>query len=1427
MLPTMRTGDVSAASGQIHEIGVPIAVEDPNLIQQLAHHKFQQLHQDLVGLHLHSRITRKVKGYLPWGLKSLFSEGTAEMIIRRILNNIENTTQAQSSSHSILLKILGTIHQRIENNPALKQEIETTKAAPTPDNMHHLADEIANVLLRIVCPTGNVGEFIGIQKIAPKILTNQVIAILSRYVEALLLPILLANGSAAAAKKEALNLKSKGLLGPLCEQSAELVMRNLSSFVELKQINNVAKLAVEHVKDPEPQEQLDPQHSQDMEELLADEMQSLMKALQPENAQDPAYQHVRKQIQTYIESLLVTSFLRMMELNGGNEAWFDNMIKKLELTLASFESDPDGATEDLMNEILGIGKPSDLSQVPQFLQSIAHQTIKDHAYEILSAMAMTLEQAKGYHKAIRKDGGGNQLNQLCDVIVKTKDDALSDPANIVDLVPFDATLKKTLLTRLKEYINNKIGGYKILNPFINRYLDGILARVMAKFAVLNPPITSGVPPVVVDSFQVGMKKALEIAVPKLMAINPSNPADKVIPELVKEIRASVFGIEGPKDLDGVPPVMQSLALNQLDKFLSGMIVKQLKPLEELQKTKQKLDQVSGSGECSALVTGISGAIVDTIDLESLIDKVDIPKDLKKSVIKLLAANQTLVKPLLKTFVDAHLTRVFIAIAEKNPPKEGKNSFMVASEKIFEVILKASETIAENPDQDISLLIDDIIRILGLDSKEVFQGIPFSGMIEEFLHKGLKETASKSYTQLFQNPDSQKTKERLVALGVDAGGKALAETLIEDSTQFLIDNITNTLVRDRGAMAHRMKMMVKQQFQNDHKAFLPFVEHLSKLIVQHVPEMMKNKNATAQAALINGLVTPYANALFHINDVDVAKQKQNEREIVMQFLKHGTKHLEVQIKARAMDKKAGGKGVVTHENFVKAAKEMGALHPALPAKQETFNEAIDLIINTINLDKKSRKEIHSILKKMAIREKRKLTHDYNRKIGNLIKANLPLTEKQKKIVVRVNSPSDFAKIYGDLEKRKKLPKGVKEEIEKLVEEYAAIEENPSLQNDHIVNVLGKVLPLTPKQKEALLAATNAEGLALELLVRKDLASSQKQTTDHFYKKVNDPLLNVLFKNGEKDLISLGVPEALSGKAWKLLQDQFVTTILPTLFESMGNETIILQSLVKGLKNWNDERSRVLDALDKGEMEVSQPDSPDAEMDQQIGKCLDKFLNMSALNPVVRALLKDKPQLYGSIGQGIRGQMQGEFLKKMVIDTSLKLLTTRDEKGVPAIKFRDEETTAAIYAEINEALPEEMRKAIDLSVTYFFKSSMAAAKAKWKEIKIKGKGSQKMKHAFIYAWKVITYKIIGAFVLFLFDRPFIKKRLHHFISLEKNREFLTKLISKTPEDQPIAPHILYHENFVYHFVEDILPLIFPPPVKAQDAKTQKRKGLELIE
>lgn len=728
------------------------------------------------------------------------------------------------------------------------------------------------------------------------------------------------------------------------------------------------------------------------------------------------------------------------------------------------------------------------------------------------------------------------------------------------------------------------------------------------------------------------------------------------------------------------------------------------------------------------------------------------------------------------YVEGMLLRLFMRIAEKNPPVDGKDSLVVLLENLLAVVERKYQEAKTLRDIDgvqqlptaamiAQELNDEIFKnILGIDSEDALNGLPdpVKKQVYDLLKDQLGQLVLKIYEGIHQAEGAVavgNVKEELKRFGVNqASQEAYATIIARDVAHVVVGQavphfltksgengvrVVNQIVKGVDAYLDELargNVEVANVLLNYTRA--PALRGMLQDQMDRVAQSTNLVEEKARAAnFVNDLVLVNLNRLFAKTvEFEEAEGAQFNRKLMGNILLVATNHIKTLNEAQKRAK-AAGRDNIAQADYMAAAGDK--LHSAIPTQKITFDASVELI---------------------------------NERLFGVLTVEQQMRLKEELAVLMKSE------MKGDLIFTHKI----------LI--------------DKIEQIRGE--PLSKAAKKRLGKVQN--GKSVRDVIREEANAHLQQRKEFFGDAATKTLLRVIFPNGKNDLDF--IDEALRKPVWKALKKDVFPSAINQIIETVLEEAMLKEIVASALDS-------TLETLNgEVKLDLSPPEDPSHDqLDDVSGEFMSAMIDMLDLPAFVKKQIKDpktgeiNPSVKIALGASLRKQFNGQFIKTS-LEKALESAVKRDPvTGEPTIKFNSDNSAqkaaknARRIAELDVKIKQQTYDVADASVTYVIRSTWKSAQYKFDQLveKAFGKIGRKFKNALDAVFGFIFFKVVGTVLGFLFTQSglegWLRKRFHEILSLDANRERILNWFTKIPEGQPVDTHVLANEDLVYKIAE----------------------------
>lgn len=730
------------------------------------------------------------------------------------------------------------------------------------------------------------------------------------------------------------------------------------------------------------------------------------------------------------------------------------------------------------------------------------------------------------------------------------------------------------------------------------------------------------------------------------------------------------------------------------------------------------------------------------------------------------------------YTEGVLLKIFIRVAEKNPPQNGKDSFVILTEKLLD---EAAAKIQEAKDRPAEVIRSELrewmmVQLLGIDSPAVFEGLP--DPLKVIAYQAIRDELGGLFFRIQQGLTTLESSDQKVSdaqigakrFGIaDAAVKSYAQILSEDLAEMVMTSVPDVLseigthhLRGVNAISKGIESYLEELERGNLAVasvllnysgsgqFKDLLGDRSAKLADRNKQVDEKKKAVD--LLANFILVPLNRILEKTVNFEREKGEAFNQKLMANVLIVAAGHFRNLNDAKELAANAG-RAEILHEDFVAAAGQK--LHAAVPIVGPSFDESIQLISD-------------EICKKLTPGEIDKWRAEQEN-LGEAL-SRLVREEGSGKIVMSIDDViGEVAKVY--------------------------------------LRVKGRLLEQT--QVDAL-KKIHKDKLPLKDLIRKEAAASVAQRQQAAYAPAIGTIMQMIFPKGKEDLTF--VPEELRGQVWRTFESNLFPVILPMMTELLLDPDMINTMVLRSLETMTENLQGPI-VFEPGEP----ADRPLDALDNASGALMKEMFKMMKLPDWIKKQIVDpktnevSPAMQTALGATLRAQFNNTFIKDKIA-LSLEKMVARDRDGNYVLKYdtapsKEKAEKAAANREAAKAgLKKVTRELVDVSISYFIRSKWAEAQFRFDELvaKIPYKIGTKVKAALDAVFGFIFFKIVGTLLALLFSpvKKFVKEKIYDLINLDENREILLSLLTRKPDDQPAeAGHVMYHEDLIYRLGQAI--------------------------
>lgn len=727
--------------------------------------------------------------------------------------------------------------------------------------------------------------------------------------------------------------------------------------------------------------------------------------------------------------------------------------------------------------------------------------------------------------------------------------------------------------------------------------------------------------------------------------------------------------------------------------------------------------------------------------------------------------------ILEPYIEGMMQRLFLRIAEKNPPvvdangKVLKGSIVVIFEKIKQIgeqnVKKAKAKLQEanvkkeDVIKDFAKGLNDNLMVLvagiDIDSDEALAGMPL--FLQKMVHDQIKDlfgTFTKDLVMgleslIGNNPRLQEQIEQSKEIAKNQAGEACAYIIADDIAAMSLQITAKIFGEKIGDNTYGTNLVAKlgggllEDFPASLRTIVGskgFKDNLDTTFVSLAkPDENREIKGMVEKAVGKALFPAINNAVTSISEFGVKNGDAVTQKMMAGAITAIAEHLELRAEAK------GSGSTVEHRTFIEHAKLAKKLHPAVPQSEITYEKSIETI-------------------------------------GNLMSRRKPLDDMEKAtlktiIVELMEQESKGAKIFN---------------IELLMDKMKVNGFN-----------LSERIQTKIRDKEIQISA----------FIREEAAQHQAQRVEKGYLPIAKPLMKMMFPNGQEDLYF--IQPALRGTIWKLLKTSLFPMILQMVAEMLLDKNMVTQMVISSLEATRDNLS--------GKMTASVPVETNPLLTEAAAKLLtairkdlkgpelgifNSLFDSISQNPILNANVAE------AVGNTLTGVFNSRFFKEKLATALQSATTRRDGKPLLSADLRAKEIIDAEKSvkpeQLDKTLKKVTREVADVIVTlptrkYYF--TLKTNFTNWVN-RVFGNMGFEFVNACIALFEYIFFKVFSilmtpiSYALKLTVKEYIFSRF----KIDENINGLIDMLTTKPEDQPgRKDHPVYHENMLFNVMEAI--------------------------
>ncbi|MFI5343779.1 MAG: hypothetical protein ACHQUC_06115, partial [Chlamydiales bacterium] len=480
--------------------------------------------------------------------------------------------------------------------------------------------------------------------------------------------------------------------------------------------------------------------ARELHTLIAPELQAAIVG------EDPAFRANRGMIQKYAEGMLLRIFIKIAEANQvvGQDTLtvLTNKLRNLiplipNLANKTPEEIVHDAIDKLIRDIIGVKGKKDFKGIPVPLQQMAYSKLKEILYQHMTPYLLPIVELSQNRAQLDQLAESPFLGNLSEAICQKLVDWLPTkmtPEEIVALVKekglpnMDESLQQVMVDQMGTLLHERADVMTNTSGLAKDYLHSILVKFLLRITVKNPAQDGK------DSFTLATEN-LCILANRYRTNTQSN--DNSTAEFIDEIMRDIFAIDSPDAFAGLPDPLKLKLYGLIKKLLKPYII----PIVKSNQTKDELEKVSGSEFLEYLSQAISRDVISKLPKKLTPENVaemareilpNMDARLQQDLIALVQTHLTNkseayrnLSRVLAGWIDGVISKVLLRVAEKNPAVEGKDSLIIATEKLLDIATKKYQAARTRPIEDVAEELEqEIMRdVFNITSHRDFEGLP--------------------------------------------------------------------------------------------------------------------------------------------------------------------------------------------------------------------------------------------------------------------------------------------------------------------------------------------------------------------------------------------------------------------------------------------------------------------------------------------------------------------------------------------------------------------------------------------------------------------------------------------------------------------------------------------------------------------------------
>jgi hypothetical protein len=734
---------------------------------------------------------------------------------------------------------------------------------------------------------------------------------------------------------------------------------------------------------------------------------------------------------------------------------------------------------------------------------------------------------------------------------------------------------------------------------------------------------------------------------------------------------------------------------------------------------------------------------------------------------------------ISAYLEGVLLKIMIKVADKNPPVEGKDSFLVIIEKLLDLTTRKYQEARTAPAFDViaaGFEVEVMTNILGLASAKDFDGLPEALQTKAYaaINGQLSGLMNRMYAslQVLKKGSEQKAQEAQAAENIaefsrtgnqqhvqNLSIKTLVGLVANDAAKMVVDCVPSVLTQTVGTEMSGLSMISR--------GLESYLEGLDRGGIRVAQLLMNYPNTNSLKGILRGKLVEFADPENLVEDRTMSAEliaqgmlyvaadrveqglalitPEFEKSLMSGLLGSAAEHFKAVNRAKELARGRGSENY-THADLVQAARELRSLHAGMVVQPIAYDRSVNMIITALGAGPAPVPQALLEAKRAQIREG----------IAELMKA-------EKK---------EFANITH----------------EKIVAMIARVTELG----------IGYVRPKLTVHDEA--------GFSIKERILEEASSSDRQRQGAFMPGTT-AVLKFLFPKGKNDEKFKTLQNIFPGLSWKMAKEVFpiaAASITEKLFSPDVLDKIVLSSLEATRDTLNE----------KIVLAPAEPELNDSLV-QASGELIGEILKNVELPGFIKGQLLDPatgevPEwLKHSMGGTLRGMLNGAFIAEK-LKTALITTVKRDPvTGDSPLKFDErpkevQEREAVVNrARMERDLKRVSRELVKSGISFYIRKTWVEAQAKFDEAVNFGPISKGTKKVLDAIFRFVFLTIVGNILALVLwpVKKLIQEIIYKTISLDNNRDTLLDIFKKLPEGQPYEGFGGFHENLIFRMGEAV--------------------------